>query len=199
MNWGDRMKDLVIIGTGAMADDVKTFVNRYKLFNIVGYACNDDFLEISKKQMPNENVIAISHLDDYYDKNDVCLFVAISQLRYLNRDRRETFLALKKNGWKFATLISPTAKIYPGTIGEGSWIMDDVYLGNQVVVGENTIISNQAYISHYDTIGSHVYISGRALLMGTVKIGDSCFIGGNATIFNNVTVGNKCIVGGYNC
>ena len=190
------MKKLVVVGTGAMAKDVKGFVEHYGLYDIAGYACSEEFVEKGKREMQDERVCSIEKMEQVYDKNEVELIIAISHFQMLNRVRKDIFDQLKSNGWKFAILISPTATNYSKSIGMGSWIMDGVYIGNETVIGENTIISNNAYISHYNNIGSHIYISGCSMLMGTVNIGDQCFVGGRATVFNNVTVGKKCIIGG---
>lgn len=190
------MEDLIIVGTGDRSKDVKNFVERYKLFNIVGYACSKEYVESSKKKLPNENVYFLDELDKYFDKSSIKLFVAISHFQYLNRDRRNIFNRLKNDGWHFATLIFPTATLASTSIGEGSWIMDDAYIGVDVIIGENTVVGVKSVIAHYNKIGNHIYIAPNSTILGNVDIGDSCFVGSRSLIFNNVKVGEKCLIGG---
>lgn len=180
------MDNLVIIGTGEMAKDVTIFVKKYALANIVGYSCNSNFLDIIRKQMPEEHICSIEELDSFYKKENTKLFVAISQFRYLNRDRRNTFNDLKSQGWHFANLISPNAKLYSNCFGEGNWLMDDCFIGDEVVVGDNNVFAEQSYIAHYAKIGSHNYFGVRSMVMGTTRIEGSCFLGANSLVFNIV-------------
>lgn len=190
------MKKLVIIGTGAMARDVTAFVNRYELYEIVGYACNKEYVESSRKAQAKWNICALDELEQKYDKNDIELFVAISQFQMLNRVRKDTFNALKQRGFHFATLISPTATVLSKRIGEGSWIQDSAYLSTETEIGENVIVDILSYIAHFSKIEDHVFVAGRATIFGSVTIGEQCFIGAASTIFNDVRIGHKCLIGG---
>lgn len=162
------MKKLVIVGTGAMARDVTSFVNRYDLYEIVGYACNKEYVESSRKSHPEWEICALDELEQKYDKNDIELFVAISQFQMLNRVRKDTFNVLKQRGFHFATLISPTATVLSESVGEGSWIEDFAYLSTETRVGLNTIIDTFANIAHYSKIGNHCFIGIRAIVWRSV-------------------------------
>lgn len=162
----------------------------------MGYACNKEYVESSRKAHPEWNICELDELEQKYDKNDVELFVAISQFQMLNRVRKDTFNALKQRGFHFATLISPTATVLSESVGEGSWIEDFAYLSTETKVGLNTIIDTFANIAHYSKIGNHCFIGIRAIVLGTVTIGDQCFVGAASTIFNDVKIGHKCLIGG---
>lgn len=125
------MKNLVIVGTGAMARDVTAFVNRYELYNIVGYSCNKEYVESSRQAHPEWDICSMEELEEKYDKNNIELFVAISQFQMLNRVRKDTFNTLKERGFHFATLISPTATVLSKRIGEGCWVQDSAYLSTE--------------------------------------------------------------------
>lgn len=190
------MKDLVIVGTGAMARDVTAFVNRYQLYNIVGYSCNKEYVESSRHAHPEWDICALDELEEKYNKNNVELFVAISQFQMLNRVRKDTFNNLKKRGFHFATLISPTATVLSKRIGEGCWIQDSAYLSTETEIGNNVIVDILCYIAHFSKIHDHVFVAGRATLFGSVTVGEQGFIGAASTIFNDVTIGTKCLIGG---
>lgn len=190
------MENLVIIGTGAMARDVTAFVNRYNLYNIVGYSCNKEYVEFSRLEHPDWNICALDELEKKYDKENIKLFVAISQFRMLNRIRKDTFNSLEKRGFYFATLISPTATVLSDSIGEGSWIQDFAYLSTETKIGKNTIIDIYANVAHYSQVGNHCFVGIRTVILGTVTIGEQSFIGAASTIFNDVTIGEKCLIGG---
>ena len=97
-------KDLCIIGTSETADWVTLFCERYDLFNIVGYAVDKAY--IKQEYFHQKPVWAIEDLNNYIDKSQCLLFVALLW-NHLNGDRRRLYERLKLNGWQFANVISP--------------------------------------------------------------------------------------------
>ncbi len=187
------MKKLIIVGMGQLSQDVKFFVERYNLFEVVGYAINKEY--ITKKENEGLPVYAIEDLENEVDVNDVYLYIAISWFHYLNRDRKLAYQYLKSKGFKFANLISPKAEILTDSIGEGNWIGDFVYLDFRTEIGSNNVLRNYAYVGHYSKIGDHCFIGAKTLIGGNSSIGNQNFIGISATVFNDVVTGDKCIVG----
>lgn len=188
------MKKLIIVGTGQLSQDVRFFVERYNLFDIVGYAINKEY--ISENVYEGLPIHSIEDLEKEVDANDVYLYIAISWFHYLNRERRKAYELLKNKGFRFANLISPKAEILTEDIGEGNWICDFVYLDFKTQIGSNNVFRNYAYVGHYSQIGSHCFIGAKSLIGGNSSIGDQNFIGIASTVFNDVVTGDKCVVGG---
>ena len=57
-------KNLIIIGTGSTAKIVSLFVERYKLFNLLGFAVNESY--INERTFCGKPVYAIENLDDRF-------------------------------------------------------------------------------------------------------------------------------------
>lgn len=185
---------LIIVGTGQLSNDVRFFVERYQLFDIVGYTINEEYIkDDTYKGLP---VYPMERLEEYVDKDDVKFYISISWFHYLNRARESAFLFLKEKGFKAANLISPHATVLTDDIGEGNWICDFAYLDFSTTVGCNNVFRNYAYLGHYARVGDHSFLGAKSLIGGNSKIGNRCFIGIAATVFNDVKIGNKCIVGG---
>lgn len=188
------MEKLIIVGIGDLAKDVSFFVNRYKLFQIVGYSVNKQYL--TNEQFMDCPVYPLENLEAYVDKNEVKIFVAISWFNYLNRDRKNAFLYLKDKGFSFANLISPKADVLTDDIGEGNWICDYAYLDFSSKIGSNCILRNHTYLAHYASLGDHVAVIAKASIGGGAVVKNQSYIGMCAVVFNNVVVGEKCLVGG---
>jgi putative colanic acid biosynthesis acetyltransferase WcaF len=109
-------------------------------------------------------------------------------------------------------LIRPTAKVqFPWklTIGEWSWIGDDVVLYSlgQITIGSHSVISQRSYIcagSHrYDsksfdilakpvTIESEVWIATDCFVAPGVTIGNGAMVGARSTVLTNLPAGTVC-------
>ena len=185
-------KNLIIIGTGSTAKVVSLFVERYKLFNLLGFAVNKSY--ISEQIFCGKPVYAIENLDDIIDKENDFLFVAILWNR-LNADRKKVYLTLKQAGYKFANLIAPNAIVKGDLTGDNSWISDFAIVEVGSTIGANCFIKSSAIISDNCVISDHCFIAAKSFVAGGCKVGEQSFIGLNATLFDDTVVGKKCIVG----
>lgn len=185
------MKDLVIVGCGNTGEHVYTFVSKYKLFNILGFAVDEQY--ITHGSFLEKPVYPLEKLDEYVDKKNTLLYVALLWNR-LNGDRRDLYERLKREGWQFANLIAPTA-IIDGQIGENCWIHDYSSVWFGTTIGNNVIIRPYVLVSEKCVIGDHVYLAPHVTIAGKCSVGEQTFIGLNATVFDTRQVGKKCIIG----
>lgn len=99
-------------------------------------------------------------------------------------------------GYKFATIISPEARISKySTIGEGSVIQAGVNVAANTHIGKFVKLNTMCNIMHDDEIGDFVTVSPNAVTLGYVTIEDRAFLGANCTILPNLTVGERAVVG----
>ena len=178
-------RDLCIIGTNETAERITQFVERYNLFNIIGYAVDKKY--ITEDEFKGKPVWAIEELEKYIDKRNDLLFVALFW-NHLNGDRRRLYERLKNAGWHFANIISPLASIR-GSIGENCWIMDYVVTQENSTIGDNVFLADfacQCFTQGDDPVeGSH---------SGQIKYGALLRIaGGNVHIHMPLTVENTDI------
>ena len=186
-----KKRDLCVIGINETADRITQFVERYNLFNIIGYAVDKKY--ITEDEFHGKPVLAIEDLNDAIDKNTCQLYVALFW-NHLNGDRRRLYERLKQENWQFAQIISPLASVR-GCIGDNCWVMDYVVIQEGAVVGNNVIIADFCFVGNGAKVDDHCFLGARATIMGSVSVGKQTFIGINATVFDVVHIGNKCLVG----
>ena len=186
------MKNLIIIGTSTTSIHVYKFVKEYNLYNVLGFAVDRDYL--TEDFFLGLPVYAIDELDYKIDKENDLLFVAILWNK-LNLDRKETYDRLKNKGFRFANLISPTAKVRGNLLGENCWVHDFVIVQNDANIGNNVLLMAYTLIGAHCEIGSHCFFGAKSTIGGGCKVGSQTFVGINATIFDDRIVGDKCIVG----
>lgn len=187
------MEQLVIFGAGSQTPEVVDFVNRYHLYEIVGFSVDESHMA-GRTEYMGLPLYPMERLEEYIDKNKVKLFVAISWYNYMNRYKRQKYEQLEQRGFQFANLISPHAIICSEDIGQGNWFKDRAYVAYGVHIGNNNVLSSM--IGHYTKIGNHNVFTGNSNIAGHVTIGDQNFFGLSSTVFNRTTIGNKNIIGG---
>lgn len=188
------MDKIILIGTSGLSKEVVDFINRYDLFEVVGFTVNKAWMK--NQTYMGKPIYPLEELDQYFDKDNIKLFSTVSWYNYLNRVREEKFNELKDKGFHFANLISPFAMIYTEDVGEGNWIHDFAHIGYETVIGNNNVIRMNTTISHYSIIGSHNSLIAGTTIGGHAICGNRCFFGANSTVFNRVRIGNLCVIGG---
>ena len=129
---------------------------------------------------------------DELNPSDVEIVIAHGTPRY----RREIFDRAASRGFKFRTLIDPSASISPTSkIGRGVLIFQNVIVSSNAIIDDNTAIQQSTVIGHDDSIGKNCVFGLNAVLSGNVSIGDESFIGVNASIREKISVGDRTIVG----
>ena len=110
--------------------------------------------------------------------------------------RERLFNLYSTIGYKFATIISPDAKVSKySTIGEGSVIQAGVNVAANTHIGKFVKLNTMCNIMHDNEIGDFVTVSPNAVTLGYVKIENRAFLGANCTILHNLTVGERATVG----
>lgn len=82
-----------------------------------------------------------------------------------------------------------------GTVGIGSVVMRNSYIGRNVKLGINSIVLPNVFIGHDSTVDDFTVISANVSIAGGVNIGRQCYIGTNSTIRDGVSVGDNCLIG----
>lgn len=186
------MEKLIIIGTSSTAKLAYSFICDYNLYEVVGFSVNAKY--ITDTQFCGLPVFPLEKLEHYMDKNTDYVFVAMLW-NHLNADRRSVFEYLQQNGYKFATLISPYARIRGKSIGENSWIHDFCIVQDDAVIGDDCAIMEYTLIGSRVRLGNHCFCGAKSTVAGNCIVGEQTFIGINATIFDDRVVGKKCIIG----
>ena len=99
-------------------------------------------------------------------------------------------------GFKFLTLVSPTAFVCDGCVlSEGVQVFHGAIINAAVKIGAGTIVNNGVVVEHDCIIHDNVSISPNATLCGGVEVCSNVIIGPGATIGKNVVIGRDAIIG----
>lgn len=112
------------------------------------------------------------------------------------RTRMEIVTKVLMFGGKFATLISPHARVSPNVkIGKGTVVMPNVSINAGVEIGSYSIINTGAIVEHDAYVGPFCHISTGAVINGDCVVEDRCFVGSNAVLLNQMKVCYETTVG----
>lgn len=113
-----------------------------------------------------------------------------------SQSRRRLHLTFSRQGYRFATLVHPSAVLGVGvTLDQGVQVMAGCVIQADTCIDEGTIINTAAQIDHDGQIGSHVHIAPGAVLSGEVTVEENAHIGPNATLIQGKRIGKGAIVG----
>lgn len=180
------MEKLIIIGTGMNARHAWDFIKFYDLFEVVGFAVDEEYrIESTYLGLP---VFSINELPNVVDENTK-LFVAVFWNK-LNADRRFLYERLKKMGYRFANLISPSAIVHGSLDGDNCWLHDYVIVNTDAHIGNDVMIMARAFVGQDSIVEDHCFV-GAGSLIATCHIGEQSFVGVSATLFDGVKIGKN--------
>ena len=115
---------------------------------------------------------------------------------HLPKGRRAVFEKFKDMGFRFVTVIHPSAVVASDVvIDEGAQIMAGAVIQPGSRIGMNTIVNTRASVDHDCVIGNHVHLAPGVTLSGGVRVGDTSHLGSGATVIQYVTIGSNSVVG----
>jgi len=110
--------------------------------------------------------------------------------------RKRLFEQFKEQGYRFATVIHPSAIISSSVdMEEGVQVMAGAVIQPSCRIGMNTIINTRASVDHDCVVGDHAHVAPGVTLSGGVVIGTACHIGTAAAVVQGVTIGEASVVG----
>lgn len=110
--------------------------------------------------------------------------------------RASLFKAFSTKGYRFKTLIDPTAIVASDVeLSAGVQVMAGVIIQAGTGIAFNSIVNSGAIVDHDCHIGSHVHIAPGAVLSGAVEVGEAVHIGTGATIIQGIRIGAGSIIG----
>lgn len=182
-------KPLIIIGNGGHAT-VLTEILLAQGEKIIGF--------IAPTEEDNSFHLCYLGQDDtllQYSNEEIELVLGIGMVGP-NSLRAKIYYHFTQLGYRFKTVIHPTAIIAPSVIlGNGVQMMASTIVQTNAKIADNTIINTGAQIDHDCMIGQHVHIAPGTVLSGAVTIGEGTHIGTGATVIQHITIGSNCLIG----
>jgi len=110
--------------------------------------------------------------------------------------RQQLFENFKKMGYRFATVVHPSAIVASNVeLNEGAQIMAGAVIQPGSRIGRNVIVNTRSAVDHDCIIGDHVHIAPGAILSGGVSIGEASHIGTGATVIQGICIGAESVIG----
>ena len=110
--------------------------------------------------------------------------------------RRVAIEELSRRGYRFATLVHPTAYISRrATLREGTVVNSGVQLSIYVELGPHAIINRGATIGHHTKVGAFATVGPGVTIAGSVVIGEGAYIGAGSVIREGSAIGQGAVVG----
>lgn len=185
------MQDIVLFGTGAMAEVIAVYLRAHSDYRIVGYTVDAYFRETDRyDRLP---LVAWEELEAHFPPGEVLLLGPLTYRR-MNTIRRDRYLEGKARGYGFARFIHPASHIYTDRIGENCLILEANVIQPFAEIGNNVIIWSANHIGHHVRIGDHCFIASQVGIAGHVTVGPECYLGGQVGIPHGLTLGHGCAV-----
>jgi sugar O-acyltransferase (sialic acid O-acetyltransferase NeuD family) len=186
-------KDLVIFGTGKIAEVIYYYASEECGFNVVAFCVDQQYKDTDTfHDLP---VVAFENIENTYLATNYNMFVAVGY-KDLNQLREKKCSEAMAKGYELASVISPLANI-PKNVNTGwnCFIMPPAIIHPFVTVKNNVFIWSGAMLGHHSTIEDNCWLTSSCNISGNVKIGKNTFIAVNATVGHSVKIGNKCFLG----
>jgi len=190
------MKNIVIIGTGAVAaeltsyiDDHNTKVEFDQRFNLLGYIEYGFNIERYWTKY-NLKAPVLCDIDSYLPSANEEVLIGISDIQF----RNAMITRLQKMNVRFSTFIHASVILSDSVkLGIGNIIYPYCIIGPNTIVGNFNMITSYSFISHDCLIGDGNFFS-TAGIAGRIKIGNNNFFGIRSTVIPHVSIGNNNVI-----
>jgi acetyltransferase-like isoleucine patch superfamily enzyme len=191
------MKNIVILGTGAAAAELTSYIEDHnmreiiddKKINIRGYIDYDynieNYWQKYKLKLP-----VLSDIDSYVAKSDEEVLLGISDINFRNK----MIEILLNRNIKIASFIHNSVILSDSiSLGIGNIIYPFCIIGPNTLIGDFNMITSFSCISHDCIIGDSNFFS-TTIIAGRIRIGNNNFFGVRSTVIPHVEIGNNNII-----
>ena len=186
-------QNLVIFGTGDIAQLAHYYFSTDTGFNVVGFTVDREFR--NETEFCGLPLVAFDEVNERFPPEQHQMFVALSYSK-LNELRRLKYMAARQAGYTMASYVSSRASILnDGAIGENCFILEDNTVQPFVTIGNNVTLWSGNHIGHHSVISDHCFLASHIVVSGGVKLGESCFVGVNSTLRDHIEIGPRCVIG----
>ncbi len=185
--------DIVIVGSGQMAELFCSQFTQWTDYRVAGFAIGRQF--IKEQTLLGRPVVPIEEVEARFPPHTTSAFVAIGPVRN-NAVRAATFEDLRRRGYRFPSLASPHAVVAAdAVIGENVVIGHLTVISSLCRIGDNVVIGSTCNIGHHCRVQAHAFLAGHLVIAGSVTVGERAFVGVGAVVRDNVSIGAGSLVG----
>ncbi len=185
------MTDIVMFGSGQIADVARVYLHKESDFRIVAFTVDRAYQ--SSDRYAGLPLVAWEDLPNVFPPSQVKLLGPISYRR-LNQFRRDRYLEGKQLGYDFVSFIHPDCNIYSDDIGENCFILEKNVIQPFAHIGNNVVLWSGNHIGHNVHIGDHCFITSQVGIAGAVTIGEESYLAGKSGVIDGITIGRSCLL-----
>ncbi len=187
------MKDLVIFGTGPIAELADLYFREDAGRRVVAFTVDAAYR--TEESWLGRPLVPFEQLEAEFPPATHDLFVAVSYTG-LNKLRRARVDAGKAKGYAIAHYVSSRATRFSTfTPDENQFILEDNTIQPFARIGRNVTLWSGNHIGHHSEIAEDTFIASHVVVSGGVSIGPRCFVGVNVTIRDHIRIGADCVLG----
>lgn len=188
------MTDIVIYGTGKIADVIYRYVAFDRAFNIVAFACDSAWMPPAKT-FHGKPIVAFEEVEQHFPPSRFGMLIAIGY-HSLNEVRAAKFAEAKAKGYRLESYVSTRA--FTGDwleMGENCIVLDNVGIEPGTRLGDGVALWSGVVIGHHASVGDHCWFAAESAVGGNAVVGERCFVGLGAAVGHDVTLGADCLLG----
>ena len=188
------MADIVIYGTGKIADVIYRYIAFDRAFDVVAFACDSAWMPPTKT-FHGKPIVAFEEVERHFPPSRCGMLVAIGY-HALNGVRAGKFTEAKAKGYRLESYVSTRA--FAGDwleMGENCIILDNVGIEPGTRLGNGVALWSGAVIGHHARVDDHCWLAAESTVGGNAVVGERCFVGLGAAIGHDVTLGADCLLG----
>lgn len=189
------MKNVIIIGTGAVAAEITANME------LAQYLCDGEPVQLKGYLEFDYNIDkyykvyefsapVLGDIDTYTPVVNDCFVVGIADAVF----RKKMIEKMEAKGGEFINLIHPTCIVAKTAhLGKGNILSSYCLIGPKAVVGDFNLLTSYSAISHDCVVGSNNSFSS-VIICGHAKIGNDNQFYIRSTVQPWVEVGSNCII-----
>lgn len=185
------MKKIVIFGAGKIGQAVTSYIERWNLFEIAGFATDRAYIQAD--EFEGRPWIASEEMADRFPPAEYAAFVAVGY-QDLNRLRADKVAEVTAMGYELVSIVSPDVPA-DFKCGRNCMVAEGGQIQPHVTAADNVFIWSGAMVGHHTVIESDCWITGGAQIGGVTTLGQGTFAAVGAVVGNEVVIGSRCMLG----
>jgi sugar O-acyltransferase (sialic acid O-acetyltransferase NeuD family) len=185
-----KKQELLVYGASGHAKVIIDAAEKQDKYSIIGIL--DDNAELHGRNFIDYSVLGGFQFIQKQNDHKTHVVIAIGS----NEVRKSLSEKIRKLGFRFATIIHPSAQIARGVVvEEGTVVMAGVVINSDTRIGKHVIVNTGSTIDHDCVIEDFAHISPGVHLAGNAKVGKLTHIGIGTSVIQGITIGDESIIG----
>lgn len=188
------MQQLVIFGTGKVADAVHRYIAYDRAYDVVGFTCDAAYLP-ADGQFHGLRTVAFDRVEERFPPERCAMLIAVGY-QELNAFRASKFDEARAKGYKLPGYVNSGA--FAGDwldMGANCIILDHVSIEPGAKLGDDVVIFSNVTVGHHATVGDHCWLAANSVLGGNASVGARSFLGLGATVGHEAALGQETFLG----